>query len=92
MAKLAARDVNIEPVTHFVKLCTPAASAILSFGKVPNASAEIGTSAQTEPIPNKKFDKIIVVGETCMFKLVHNQIDVPNDKNPKAIITLTSYI
>ena len=54
--------MNIEPVTHFDRLCTPAASGILFLGKVPSASAEIGTSAKTKPIPNKIFYKIIVVG------------------------------
>lgn len=92
IAKLAAREVNIEPVTHFERLWTPAASAILSFGNVPSASAEIGTKAQTEPIPNKKFDKIIVVGEICMFKLVQRTIDRPKFTKPKTMIALKSYI
>ena len=84
--------MNIEPVTHFDKLCTPAASGILLFGKVPSAKDEIGTSANTEPIPNKTFERIIAVGEDCKFKFAHKEIDTPIKTNPVAINALKSYI
>lgn len=69
----------------------PAASGILSFGNVPSARAEIGTSANTEPIPNKMFERIIAIGEDCKFKFAHIAIEVPKKTNPDAIKSLKSY-
>ena len=75
----------MEPVTHFERLWTPAASAILSLGNVPNASADTGTKENTAPIPNKTLDVIIVSGETCKFKFEQSAIEIPKKIKPVEI-------